>query len=250
MLCQFMMGYEVRADDYLVAHDQQQNIVAAGLLFHRNELEAELELVVAKGHRLCGIGRELVRRLIIEANDLLLQRLVGHGDKEFWLKLGFSQTTANDHAILLPQASAVLQETWHQGIPMTDYMGLSIADVTKSRLETHSNLVASINVHQTMFAGAIYSQAVLTGWGLVHLALQCAGLRGSIVLAEGNIRYRKPVSQNPRAVVEQLIETTQLLPLHDRKKVSIELEVEMFCDKQVRAAAIFNGRYVVLPAAV
>lgn len=248
LLCQFMMGYEVRADDYLVALDQQQNIVAAGQLFHRSNTDAELELVVAPRHRVAGIGRELVRRLIIEANHLLLQRLIGHGDKGFWLKLGFLQTAGNDFALLLPQAREALQQTWHRGIPMTDYMALSIAYATPSALETHSNLAASINVHQTMFAGAIYSQAVLTGWGLVHLALQCAGLTGSIVLAEGNIRYRKPLSQNPRGVVEQTIDMVNLLPLIENEKVSLELEVKMFCDRQPHAAAIFSGRYVIIPA--
>ena len=72
-------------------------------------------------------------------------------------------------------------------------------------------------------------------------------MSGSIVLAEGNVRYRKPVSDNPRGVVQQMIEQSTLLPVLENKKVSIELTVEIYGEKQHKAAATFVGRYVILP---
>ena len=41
-----------------------------------------------------------------------------------------------------------------------------------------ANLAANLNVHDTMFAGSIYSQCVLAGWGLIWLQLKEAGLGG------------------------------------------------------------------------
>lgn len=247
LLCQFMMGYEVRTGQYLVGYDGQHNIVAAGHLYHINDSDAYIELVVRATHRGGGIGSILVKLLIAEANERSLQRLQGRGEPGFWLKQGFLPTANSHFALLLSQATATLEHTWHTGIPMTDYMGLRIIAVSPTRFATGSELAASINVHQTMFAGGIYSQAVLTGWGLVHMALQRAGIQGSIVLAQGNIRYRKPLSQNPQGIVEQEIELNSLLPILSGKKVSIELEVKMFCQQQTRAAAIFDGRYVIIP---
>ena len=38
-----------------------------------------------------------------------------------------------------------------------------------------ANLAANLNVHDTMFAGSIYSQCVLAGWGLIWLQLRRRG---------------------------------------------------------------------------
>jgi len=246
-LCQFMMNLNLRDGDYLVAFDQQQDIVAAGYLHAISADDAIIEVMVSPVLRRCGIGREVVRRLINIANTLRLQRIVSYQEPLFWSKLGFLATVDKASALLLPPAHQALQNTWHSGIPMTAYMGLTIATVSPSSFSTKSELAASINVHQTMFAGSIYSQAVLTGWGLVHLALQRVGMAGSIVLAQGDIRYRRPIAQDPVGLVEQDIELDSLLPLLSGDKVSIELEVKMFGQDQTRAAAIFNGRYVIIP---
>lgn len=248
MLCQFMADYKVSNDTYLVAFNQQQHIVAVGTLQIIDADEAMINVVVSPEYRRCGIGREVVQRLINQANTQLLQRVLGYHEPQFWFKLGFLPTIDQAFALLLPQADIALQQTWHNGIPMTEYMGLAITNVTPTRLTTSSDLAASINVHQTMFAGGIYSQAVLTAWGLVHLALQRVGITGSIVLAQGNIRYRRPLAQDPVGLVEQVIELDSLLPILAGEKVSIELEVKMFDQQQTRAAAIFNGRYVVIPS--
>jgi len=247
LLAQFMLGHDVNNGDYLVAYDQQQHVVAAGYLAHVSDELARLEVVVLPSARRVGLGREVVKRLIDQASQQQFQRLIGYSEPSFWLVLGFLPTVDQGFALLLPPATKALEQTWHSGIPMTDYMKLAITAAAPDRLATSSELAASINVHQTMFAGAIYSQAVLTGWGLVHLALQRVGISGSIVLATGEVRYRRPLSQQPTGVANQLIELSQLLPVLSGDKVSVELSVEMFCQQQSSAVAIFNGRYVILP---
>jgi thioesterase domain-containing protein len=52
---------------------------------------------------------------------------------------------------------------------------------------------ANINIHGTAFAGSIYSISTLAAWGLTYHSLQIAGIKADIVLAEGNIQYRRPI---------------------------------------------------------
>lgn len=247
MLCQFMVSREVKIGDYIVATDTDNQIVAAGLLYNQLGNRCDIELAVDPAYRLIGVGRELVKRLISDADERQIEILIASADEQFWLRLGFESSLGGGFVCLLKASQQALERTWHQGIPMTDYMRLSISRVERNLVETTTALAPNINVHQTMFAGAIYSQAVLTGWGLAHFALQRSGLVGSIVLADGKMKYRKPISEKPRAIINHNITQEQLLPLLDNKKVSLELEVKMFCGSQEKSVATFTGRYVIIP---
>ena len=246
-LCQFMVNHEVKIGDYLVATNINNQIVAAGLLYNHLGNSCNIELAIEVACRLVGVGREMVKRLIHDADECGIERLIAKGDNDFWLKLGFQAISDHEHVCLLDASKLALEQTWHQGIPMTEYMGLFISRAEYNLVETQTDITPNINVHQTMFAGAIYSQAVLTGWGLVHFALQRSGLIGSVVLADGNIKYRQPLSMKPRAVVHHDIDQEVLLPLLEHKKVSLNLEVKMFCGSQSKSVATFIGRYVIIP---
>ncbi|MDP2560384.1 YiiD C-terminal domain-containing protein [Psychrobium sp. 1_MG-2023] len=247
LLCQFMVNYELRQGQYIVAFNEQEQIVAAGILFQQHDHEAQVDVVVTEASRGQGVGRALVKRLMKQASDDEFERLTAHSANGFWQALGFSQVGVDAFACILPQAVKRLVSTWHEGIPLTEFMGLDISQATKKHVTTSANMKNCINVHQSMFAGAIYSQAVLTGWGLIHLRLQCSGLSGSIVLATGEIKYRQPIVSDPKGEVDHLIEMSSLLPLSKGEKVSIELSVNMHSGDSDQAGAVFNGRYVILP---
>ncbi|NRA60427.1 MAG: YiiD C-terminal domain-containing protein [Psychrobium sp.] len=247
LLCQFMVSYEVRDGNYLVARNEQDQIVAAGLLCRIGNGEAQVDIVVAPQYRQQGIARQLVSRLISQADEMLLQRLTAHGESKFWLALGFCEVDVNTFAYILTQAERQLVTTWHDGIPVTKFLALDIVQCSENTLITSASMEASINVHQSMFAGAIYSQAVLTGWGLIHLRLQCSGIKGSIVLASGNIKYRQPITSEPSGKVVADLPMKIFTPLNAGEKVSIELEVVMAGGNSERSCATFSGRYVILP---
>ncbi|MBO0246698.1 YiiD C-terminal domain-containing protein, partial [Vibrio sp. Vb0592] len=57
----------------------------------------------------------------------------------------------------------------------------------------------NLNPHNTLFAGSAFTLATLTGWGMAWLLLKERGLKGDIVLADSNIRYRHPVDKTPIA---------------------------------------------------
>lgn len=89
----------------------------------------------------------------------------------------------------------VLARTWRTEIPITDAMDLGPVRFDDHGLTVRADLAPNVNVHGTAFAGSLYAIAALSGWGLVHLELDAAGLDGSIVIAEGRIEYLRPVQE-------------------------------------------------------
>ncbi|MGI5308427.1 YiiD C-terminal domain-containing protein [Rheinheimera sp. WS51] len=138
-----------------------------------------------------------------------------------------------------------LGQTWQQTIPMSQYMQISINGFDGNTFSCQAPLAPNINLHQTMFAGSIYTLATLTGWGMLFLQLQAQNLSGDMVLAEGNIRYFAPVSIHPATRCQLQHCIGDLSPLASGKKVSQSITVAVLSDNKV--AAEFKGRYVVLP---
>jgi thioesterase domain-containing protein len=139
-----------------------------------------------------------------------------------------------------------LSLTWQQTIPLSQYMQLDITSFDGNALCCQAPLAPNINLHQTMFAGSIYSLATLTGWGMLYLQLQAYGLTGDQVLADASIKYLRPVSAEPmaRCVLQHCVGDLQ--GLKDAKKVVQQINVDIFSADQL--AAQFTGRYAVLPA--
>lgn len=248
LLCQFMVSYELRQGEYITAKDAQENIIAAGVLFEQTDGQAQVDVVVAPAYRRQGVGSDLVLRLIDQAQDRKLNRLTAHSIAPFWLSLGFVTVSDNLFSRLLDNAANELVDMWHDGIPMTKFMGLTITSYSPEHVTTSASMRSCINVHQSMFAGAIYSQAVLTGWGLLHLAMVRYGLQGSIVLASGEVKYRRPLLNDPCGCVQHSLSIDDFATLAEGKKCSIELSVSMSEGESDQASATFLGRYVIIPS--
>jgi len=246
-LCQFMVNYELRQGEYVVALDPDDNIIAAGLLFELTGQQAQVDVVVTLARRQQGIGRQVVEHLIEQAQQRQLTRLVGHSADDFWHCLDFVKAANGEYALLLDTAARDLVETWHQGIPISQFMALDITTHSLNSVTTSSAMTQCINVHHSMFAGAIYSQAVLTGWGLIHLSMARYGLVGSIVLASGKVNYLRPLRHDPQGNVEQLLALADFCCLVDGKKCSINLTVNLTEGGSDQLCATFTGRYVIIP---
>ncbi len=124
-------------------------------------------------------------------------------------------------------------------------MQLEITDFDGYALNCSAPLAPNINLHQTMFAGSIYTLATLTGWGMLYMQLQAAGLQGAQVLANATIRYRRPVAGAPQARCQLLHCYGDLTPLAQGKKVKQRIRVGIYC--QTEYCAEFIGDYIVLP---
>lgn len=88
-----------------------------------------------------------------------------------------------------------LQTIWYQQIPLSKAMDMRIVDFADNTLTCCASLAPNVNVHGTAFAGSLYAVQALTGWGMMHLQLQLHELDASIVIANGQIDYAKPVAE-------------------------------------------------------
>ena len=149
------------------------------------------------------------------------------------------QKLAVDEDSLLKQ----LQSTWYQTIPVSQFMQITPVSFSGQHFSVTAPLAPNVNLHQTMFAGSIYTLMTLTGWGMVWLQQQLAKVEGDIVLADANVRYIAPITADPVARVDWV--DTDLSALQRGKRVRINLTIELWCaDKQ---CAVFEGRFVSLP---
>jgi thioesterase domain-containing protein len=142
-----------------------------------------------------------------------------------------------------PNWTQVLQNTWRESIPISDAMGIKVESYTDWQFTTRADLDANLNLHNTMFAGSIYSLATLTGWGATYLALKEAGLEGNIVLADAIIKYLKPLNNDPRGSVELAGCKGKLAELEDNGKASYHVPVNVY-DGDVLVAE-FEGHFIV-----
>ncbi len=140
---------------------------------------------------------------------------------------------------------SALEQTWHSTIPLSAFMQLGITGFNGFTLTCQTPLAPNINLHHTMFAGSIYTLATLTGWGVLYLQLQSMGVSGMQVLAEGNIRYFQPITQNPKALCHLADVRGDLTPLASGQRVKQQILVNVYDNEQL--CAQFHGRYAVLP---
>ena len=93
-------------------------------------------------------------------------------------------------------AAQHLQDTIRSTIPLSQHMGYSINNLSEHSISVSAPLENNVNIHGTAFAGSIYSVATLTAWALVYHILQNHQPDASLVLGEGQIKYRAPIKDN------------------------------------------------------
>lgn len=138
-----------------------------------------------------------------------------------------------------------LKQVWHSTIPVSKHMQIHPASLVDEQFTVCANREANINLHNTMFAGSIYTLATLTGWGWVHLLVKQHKLAGDIVLADADIRYKSPLHGQPLAKTQQALTSGNIEVLNKGRRARIQVQVDVYDGDKV--VATFNGKYVVLP---
>jgi thioesterase domain-containing protein len=138
-----------------------------------------------------------------------------------------------------------LQWVWQAGIPLAGAMGIQVVECAPNRLLIEAPLAPNINVHGTAFAGSLYGVCALAGWGMLWLQLRQRALTGSILLAEAQISYVRPVADTIRCACEfdPALHERQLERLADSGKGVFVLVTQVLGADQ--AAVRFEGRYAV-----
>ena len=86
-----------------------------------------------------------------------------------------------------------LERTLHREVPLTRQMGIRVEDHDGSELVVKADFAPNVNIHGTAFGGSLFSICAITGWGLLHLKFDEAGVAAQSVLGEAGIRYLRPV---------------------------------------------------------
>ncbi|WP_206486510.1 bifunctional GNAT family N-acetyltransferase/hotdog fold thioesterase [Thalassotalea sp. G2M2-11] len=246
--------------------DADNNILAIGRLHFTDQHHAQVRyMAVEEAVQGQGYGQRILAALEQEAQlrgakSLSLQ--ARESALNFYQGLGY-QYVAKSHLLYqqiqhhqmekalaplpahLNELSTELQQTWHNTIPLSKAMNIEISFYDKQRLITSCEPSFNKNLHNTMFAGSIYTLATLTGWGWVYLQLVNNECEGDIVLADASIKYLAPIA----GVVSSSTCETQvqgdILALQSNQKARFNVAVELYSGDIV--AAKFIGKYVVLP---
>jgi thioesterase domain-containing protein len=137
-----------------------------------------------------------------------------------------------------------LQTTLHSEIPLTRQMGIRVADYSGSELFVHADLAPNINIHGTAFGGSLYSICAAACWGLLHLKLMEQQVAAQIVLAEGEIKYRRPVRED--ILVRCSLPDSEscdrfIYRARQGRKAAITLDAEIMAGN--RQAVVFKGHF-------
>ena len=93
-----------------------------------------------------------------------------------------------------------LQQIIYDTIPLSRAMELKISHVDSNSIKiTAPVATANANIHNTAFAGSIYSICALSAWALVHNRLMQENISTEVVLAQADIRYLLPINESINA---------------------------------------------------
>lgn len=253
------------------AFDENNTLVGVSRLHFSSQYEAQVRYVaVASSVEGKGIGKALMadieavalergaRRIDLNArqNALIFYRKLGYQGERFSHQLFdeidhyamykiFAVDVLNENNENLSDSMRALtnqlQTTWHETIPLSKAMKIEISFYDGEQLLTSCDTKFNKNLHNTMFAGSIYTLATLTGWGWVYLEMERQNLKADIVLADANIRYHKPVKgpANGRVLNENV--NADLSTFQSRGKVRFKIETSILCGDEV--VATFSGLY-------
>jgi len=146
--------------------------------------------------------------------------------------------------LMEPTLSALcdeLEAVWHDTIPLTRALAIKVKSFDGETLEVSAGLAPNINLHGTAFAGSLYAISALCGWSMVHLQLATRELQGSIVLAEGHIRYLKPIAEDIVAVCHFGEQAAAFDRLTETGKARFTLTTRIAAKSE--DAAMFEGEF-------
>jgi thioesterase domain-containing protein len=248
--------------------DENNSIVAVGRFHQTSQNQAQIRyMAVNENSQGSGIGKQLIQDLEQAAAMQGIREITLNAREqalEFYQKLGYLNmgfahqlyNQINHYAMkkhLSPlvshqaQLAQQLQAIWHNTIPLSKAMNIELCYYDQQSLITTCDQAFNKNLHNTMFAGSIYTLATLTGWAWVYMQLEHAGLNSQvdIVLAEGKVRYLSPITGFAQAKTRRELTTDCIDNLKIDKKARFTIKVEV-CNGDT-VAAIFEGLYVAIP---
>lgn len=143
---------------------------------------------------------------------------------------------------------AELTQVWYEQIPLSAAMGVELQSFEDNVLVVAAELAPNINLHGTGFAGSLYAINALCGWSMVHLQLKLRDVDASIVLADGRIKYLRPVTGRivARCDFGQQLPALDTLESKGKARFTLSSTIREHDAGDGREAATFEGDYAVL----
>jgi thioesterase domain-containing protein len=92
---------------------------------------------------------------------------------------------------MTPQA---LQDYFHDHIPLSKAMAVEVETATPQIVRLAAPLAPNSNHHGTVFGGSASAVAVLSAWGLLHVAMVDAGIKADLVVQKSSMSYALPIT--------------------------------------------------------
>jgi thioesterase domain-containing protein len=245
--------------------DENNKVLAVGRLEKTTQFSGQIRfMAVCQSTQGQGLGRQIIEALeqqaqLLGITDLRLnarENALSFYQKLGYVLQGFSHLLFDEikHFTMSKQLShnenhqqddaLALQSIWHKTIPLSKAMNIQISYYDGEQLITHCDGDFNKNLHNTMFAGSIYTLATLSGWGWVYLQLQQLQLKGDIVLAKADIEYHAPIKGIGYAKVIADSVEGDFKRLTLGRNARIKLIAHLYSGDNI--AATFTGSYAVL----
>jgi thioesterase domain-containing protein len=128
-----------------------------------------------------------------------------------------------------------LEKEIHQHIPLSQAMGFHIEKLSRQEILVTAPLEANANIHNTGFAGSIYSLGVLSAWGLIKHCLTESGLQVLPILSKANIQYKKPIINQIRCACFLSKENEQTFMEKLKKQQRAKIVLKVICGENSEA---------------
>ena len=245
--------------------DDTDNVVGVGRLHKTSQFHAQIRyMAISDELHGEGLGKLLIDELELLAAQVGVktielnarEKAIGFYQKSNYINVGYSHTLYNavSHVKMIKNIAVPmqhltkiadnLQQLWHETILLSKAMNMNVAFFDQEKLLTTCEPSFNKNLHNTMFAGSIYTMATLTGWAWVYFVLQAQTQHADIVLAKGNIKYLAPLEGVAHAQTLLRLVEGNTEPLAEGKNARFNIDVEVCCGDKV--AAVFTGSYVAM----
>ena len=140
-----------------------------------------------------------------------------------------------------------LKQLLHKEIPITKALAIDVENLSVDQIIINAKFEENKNIHNTAFAGSIYTIATLAGWSLITNYLEECNLPGVVVLASADIKYKRPITGDINARC-QLPKGNDIEDFKNRLlkkgRAKLKICVSVIEDDQIKAQ--FEGNFAVV----
>ncbi len=125
-------------------------------------------------------------------------------------------------------------------------LGISVSAYAEGRIELTASLQPNLNDKGTAFAGSQSALLTLTGWGVLTLALQQAGLSVDVMAVKSATEYRVAVQADMRSETilspEERNRMVEELNVRGRSRMALEIILHAQEDQ----CAVMTAHYAII----